>query len=166
MNNSKTLEVLKTAILLEQKGKAFYNHVASQASDPDVRDFFERMAKEEEEHVRYLSEQFAHFIKTNEFKEVTLPADEETTADKILSESLKEKLSASSFEAAAISAAIDFENRAVAVYAERAEKALDPVEKMFYSWLTEWEKGHHELLAKIDKELRDKIWFDNNFWPF
>ena len=113
-----------------------------------------------------MSEQFAHFIKTKEFKDVKLPEEEESTAEQILTDKLKEKLSAASFEAAAITAAIDFENRAVAIYTEQAEKAIDPLEKVFYQWLADWEKGHHKLLLDIDQQLRDKVWHDNNFWPF
>lgn len=166
MTNSKTLEILKTAILLEQKGKAFYSHVAKQSTSDEVRDFFQHMADEEDEHIRFLSEQFSHFVKNNEFKKVVLPKEEENTSDQILSNQLKDKLSAASFEAAAITAAIDFENRAVAVYSERAGSATDPLEKAFYQWLADWEKGHHEFLMKVDAELKEKIWFDNNFWPF
>ncbi|PLX11054.1 MAG: rubrerythrin [Marinilabiliales bacterium] len=165
MNQTKTLEILKTAILLEKKGKAFYTHMAEQSKEQEVKQFFKLMADEEEEHIRFLSEQFSHYIKTNEFKMVELPA-EETTDEEILSEKLKEKLTAASFEAAAISAAIDFENRAIAVYQGRADQSLDPVEKAFYKWLADWEKGHHKLLLKLDEDLREKIWNDNNFWPF
>ena len=43
MKNERTLEILKTAILLERKGKAFYSHVANQANDADVKEFFQRL---------------------------------------------------------------------------------------------------------------------------
>jgi hypothetical protein len=37
---------------------------------------------------------------------------------------------------------------------------------MFYQWLAEWERGHHQLLFQLDQELKEKIWTDNNFWAF
>ena len=37
MNESKAIEILKTALLLEKRGKAFYTKVANQAADPDVK---------------------------------------------------------------------------------------------------------------------------------
>jgi rubrerythrin len=40
MDESKSMEILKTAILLERKGKAFYSSVADKADDPDVKQFF------------------------------------------------------------------------------------------------------------------------------
>jgi rubrerythrin len=79
---------------------------------------------------------------------------------------LKDKISAASFEASAISLAIEMENKAIAAYSERAENAEDEEEKKFYQWLADWEKSHHKLLFQIDQEIKDKIWYDNNFWPF
>lgn len=166
MEESKTLEILKTAILLERRGKAFYTQVAGHTKDPDVKNIFEIMAKEEDEHIRFLTEQFKNYTKTKAFKETPVPAEENNTAEKILSENIKKNISASSYEAAAISSAIDMENRAIAVYSERSESALDPVEKTFYKWLADWERGHHKLLYELDKELKEKIWNDNSFWPF
>ena len=65
MEESKTLEILKTAILLERRGKAFYSQVAEQTKDPDVKNIFEIMAKEEDDHIRFLTEQFENYTKTN-----------------------------------------------------------------------------------------------------
>ena len=167
MENTKTLEILKQAILLERRGKAFYASVAKQAHDEDVKNFFELMAKEEDEHIKFLSEQFGNYNKTKQFDATNLPKTEENnTAEEILSDKVKERITASSFEAAAIQSAIDMENRAVKVYSERAESAEDPEERKFYQWLADWEKGHNRLLIKIDNELKEEVWHDNNFWPF
>ncbi|MBE0679428.1 MAG: rubrerythrin, partial [Bacteroidales bacterium] len=46
------------------------------------------------------------------------------------------------------------------------ESAADPNEKELYRMLAEWERGHHKWLMRIDKELREQVWYDNNFWPF
>ncbi|HBS88673.1 MAG: hypothetical protein A2W91_18705 [Bacteroidetes bacterium GWF2_38_335] len=166
MNQNRTLEILKTAILLERRGKAFYSTVAFQAQDPDVKTFFKSMAEEEDEHIKFLTEQFSHFTKTHEFKKISLNPEVENTSDKILSKRLKVKISAASFEASAIAAAIDFETRAVKVYSQQAENATDPEEKKFYKWLAEWEMGHHQILHELDEDLKHRIWNDNDFWPF
>ena len=70
------------------------------------------------------------------------------------------------FEAAAISAAIDFENRAIEVYTNRAKEATDSNEKEMYQMLADWEKTHHRLLYNLNEDLKEQIWNDNNFWPF
>jgi len=166
MEESKSMEILKTAILLERKGKAFYSSVADKADDADVKKFFQLMADEEDDHIKFLTEQFSHYTANKNFKAIAVHTEDEGTDEMILSEIVKKKINAASFEAAAISAAIDFETRAVKVYSDRAENAEDPEEKKFYQFLADWEKGHHKLLNEIDKELQEKVWFDNNFWPF
>ena len=165
MNESKAIEILKTALLLERRGKAFYTKVANQATDPDVKQIFEIMAEEEDEHIRILSEQFVHLKQHQQFKEVKLPEGSDDTASEILSGNIKDKISAASYEAAAISSAIDMENRAIKVYSERAKQAEDPEEKKLYQWLSNWEKGHHQILFELDNDLKERIWNDNHFWP-
>jgi rubrerythrin len=61
---------------------------------------------------------------------------------------------------------MDFETRAVKIYSDRAEEATDPNEKEMYQMLADWEKGHHYWLHKINEDLKEQIWYDNNFWPF
>jgi rubrerythrin len=94
------------------------------------------------------------------------PPAEDEAAVEILTEQIKKEISAASFEAAAISAAIDFENRAIEIYSKRAEEATDLNEKALYQMLADWEKTHHHLLHKLNEDLKEQIWNDNNFWPF
>ena len=161
------IDILKEAILLERRGKAFYTTAARQSESEAARKIFEMMAAEEDEHIDFLSKQFAHYDKNKEFMKTEGTHDvDDATVLQILSEEIKKQVNAASFEAAAISAAIDFETRAVNVYSERAESATDPNEKEMYQMLADWEKGHHYWLNKINEELKEQVWFDNNFWPF
>lgn len=161
------IDILKEAILLERRGKAFYTTVARQSESEAARKIFEMMAAEEDEHIQFLSKQFAHYDKNKEFMKTDVAADvDDATVMEILSEEIKKQVNAASFEAAAISAAMDFETRAVQVYSDRATAATDPNEKEMYQMLADWEKGHHFWLHKINEELKEQIWFDNNFWPF
>lgn len=167
MKEDKTLEILKHAILLERQGKAFYMKVAEQTDHSAVKEFFEMMAREEEKHLTVLAEQFRAYRENKQF----IPGSYDENADggvatHVLSPDMKGKISAAGFEAAAISVAMSMEERAVRLYAERASSATDPEEKSLYSWLAEWERGHLEFLSDIDRELRERIWFDNQFWPF
>ncbi|MFZ4411890.1 MAG: ferritin-like domain-containing protein [Bacteroidales bacterium] len=168
MENKNVIDILKEAILLERRGKAFYSSVAEKSDSVAVKEIFTMMAEEEDEHIKFLSRQFSHYMKTNEFSKNEmvheLPQDE--VALKILTEDIKKQISAASFEAAAISAAMDFESRAVKIYSERAESATDTNEKELYKMLADWETGHNVLLHKINDELKEEIWYDNNFWPF
>ncbi|MGE0086651.1 MAG: ferritin family protein [Desulfococcaceae bacterium] len=167
MKESNSLKILKNAILLEKRGEAFYRKVAEQTDNKAVKEFFTTMAAEEENHIRILSEQFISFRENNHFK----PGNyiEKTacdTASEILNTDLQKKISASGFESAAIGAAISMEERAVSLYADQAKKAEDPEERKLYAWLADWERGHLNLLMHMDRQLTEKIWNDNQFWPF
>ena len=50
-----TVSILKQAILLERRGKAFYTQVAEKTASPAVKEFFEMMAAEEDQHEMILS---------------------------------------------------------------------------------------------------------------
>ncbi len=167
MENKKALDILKQAILLEKRGYSFYSTVAEQSKDPEIKNIFAIMAEEETTHVKFLSDQFASFDKNHQFLKVNLPdLANEKIAKLVLSEEIKNKISAAGFESAAISAAIDMENRAIAIYSSQAESASDANEKNLYAWLAEWEKTHLKILSDLDNELKERVWFDNKFWPF
>ncbi len=160
-------DILKTAILLERRGKAFYAATVRQTESEAVRKIFTQMAEEEDAHIEFLSRQFAEYEKSGRFaaNAGTLPVSD-AEAVLILSEQVKKEISAAGFESAAIAAAIDFENRAVEVYQGRANEAPDPNEKELYQMLADWERTHFRLLHKLNEDLKQQIWFDNSFWPF
>jgi rubrerythrin len=164
---NKTLDILKQAILLERRGKAFYNQVAKQTDNPDVQNIFEIMAKEEVMHEKFLSDQYKAYEKDGKFADLELPnEDNDGIANMVLNESMKKSIEAASFEAAAISAAIDMETKAIKVYADQAKATSDPKEKELYQWLSDWEKTHHKILHELDEDLKQRVWNDNQFWPF
>lgn len=161
-------DILKEAILLERRGKAFYSNVAEKSDSESAKKIFQMMAEEENEHIKFLSEQFKHYEKTKTFlsPEGYEEPSEDEVALKVLTDKMKKEINAASFEAAAISAAIDFETRAVKIYSDRGEEAVDPNEKALYRMLAEWEMGHQKMLHELNEELKEDIWNDNSFWPF
>lgn len=160
------LEILKNAILMERQGKAFYEHVASVTMSDAVRNIFAFMAKEEELHIEQLSEQYCYYMKFNTFKVKEFPLGNTGFVERILTAGICKEIGAASFEAAAISAAIDFESKAIEVYSQSALGAQDAVQRAVFSWLADWERGHHKILNQLNDELKEDIWFDNKFWPF
>ena len=167
MSEDKTTEILKNAILLEKRGNTFYRKVSEQASGNAVKDFFKKMADEEEKHVHILTDQFKAYRQDKKLMPGDYQDDRSSSfvAD-VLTQELKEEMSAADYEAAAISAAISMEKKAIELYADRAVAAKDPNEKALYEWLAKWETQHLNFLAEIDKELTEQIWYDSNFWPF
>jgi rubrerythrin len=167
MTEDQTLEILKNAILLEKRGRAFYSKVARQTSGKAVKQFFEILAAEETKHIKILSDQFKSYRNNQKFDSFDYSDDQNTgIASIVLTRQLQEEISAADYEAAAISAAMSMEENAIKLYAGRAEKAQDANEKALYNWLAKWEKQHLNFLSAIDRELKEQIWYDNSFWPF
>ena len=167
MTEDQTIEILKNAILLEKRGQAFYRKVAQQASGDAVREFFDMMADEEVKHSKILADQFKSYQENKKFEPGEL-SDEHfgEIASKVLTRALKEEIAAADYEAAAISAAMSMEEKAIKLYSARAEQARDPHEKGLYDWLARWERQHLKFLSEVDKEIKDGIWNDASFWPF
>lgn len=165
MQMNKTEDILKKAILLEHKGRAFYENVAKMTESSAVREIFQSMAMEEEDHIRILSEQLKSLSQTGSLKAMEMPEKKDEVAINVLTEKVKAEISGAGYEAAAISAAMNFEKQAVDYYQSRADAADDAAEADTFKWLAEWEVTHMELLAAIDKELQEKVWYDQSFWP-
>jgi rubrerythrin len=167
MEKNDVLEILKQAILLETRGRAFYTKIAEQAEEIAVREFFETMASDEQKHMQTLSDQYKAYRKNKKFTPTGYDeSDIGQVASTVLTAALKEKIAAAGFEAAAISAAISMEERAVKLYSKSAETTEDPEARALYKWLAAWEREHLNTLLDIDNALREKIWFDNKFWSF
>jgi rubrerythrin len=159
MTDNAAIEVLKMALLLERQGMAFYEQVAGQTRSPAVRELFRTLAEEEKKHAAMLAERGGPAAAPR-------GAVPDTLAKLVLSGDIRKQIGAASYEAAAISAAIDMENKAVALYSQRAGQAADPAERDLYQWLADWERGHQRFLARINQELLEEIWQDSGFWPF
>ncbi len=161
-------DILKQAIIMEARGKSLYQKVAEQTENKDVKKIFDIMAEEEQTHIEFLTRQLINLKNKQQFEKNDFSSQEhaEEAVNKILTQEITEKISGAGFEAAAISAAIDMENKSIEVYSEQAKKATDPNAKELFEWLANWEKGHHKLLIELNKQLTEKVWYDNSFWPF
>ena len=165
MPGSTKLDIIKGAILLEHRGKALYESVVDNTKIDSVKKLFEFLVKEEERHIKILEEQYSRASKNQNFQIDDLKLQDFEMSDQILSDKIVKDVFGAGYEAALISAALDFEKSAVNYYAEQ-EKTADTEEgKKLFGWLTEWEKGHMMMLSEIDREIKEQIWYDNQFWP-
>jgi rubrerythrin len=165
MGENAALDALKNAILLERRGQAFYRKVAEQTESDAVERFFNMMADEEMQHEQMLARQFRNLRENRGFEAEELPGEGGATSQ-VLSEDIRKQIAAAAYEASAIAAAMSMEKSAVELYSRRAAETRDPEEKKLYEWLADWERTHLDFLARIDRDLTETVWHDNNFWPF
>ncbi len=159
-------DIIKQAVLLEMRGRAFYRKTAEQAGDAAVKQFFNEMADDEEKHILMLTEQFKAYAKTGALLQKSYSPQQTDAASGVLKAEIQEKIGAAGFEAAAVSAAMSMEESAVEFYSQQADATDDANAKAMYQWLADWEKTHLAFLTDVDRSVRERIWFDNGFWPF
>lgn len=166
MEKTKAMDVLKQAILLEIKGKAFYESAARESKINGIRQVFETMAEEEKGHIDVLTRQLKSVGRSGKFEPASFTQMAEDITPQILTEEIRKNAADAAYEAAAIGAAMDMEDKAVKFYGNRAQETDDPMEREMFQWLSDWEKTHLTLLSGLDKQLQEEIWNDQSFWPF
>ena len=161
----KKLDIVKGAILLEHKGKALYESVTEKTKVEGVKELFKMLVREEEKHIDLLTKQYSRILKGKSPDASDLEQGDATVTAAVISNDVVKEVHGAGYEAAVISAALEFEKNAVNFYSKQAEKAESEGEKKLYRWLVRWEKTHMMMLAKLDNEIKEQIWFDNQFWP-
>ncbi|MCX7750764.1 MAG: hypothetical protein N2320_04385 [Candidatus Bipolaricaulota bacterium] len=156
-------DILKGALLLEKRGKALYEASAAGATHAGVRELFLTLAQEEGRHIEVLSQAFASLARTGTLAPGSL-GEAPPVAEEVLG-AVRGEVEAASYEAAALYAAMALEERAVAYYTE-AERKSSGEAKRLYGWLARWEQSHLDLLTALDQDLKQRVWFDQRFWPF
>jgi len=165
MTNETVLDIIKGAILLERKGKAFYEVTAQNTKSEAVKEIFETMAAEEEKHIEILSRHYESLIRDGKLQALKYTAEPANVSSSVLTKKIREEINAADYEAAAITAAMAMEDRAVSYYSQQAATAKDPLAKELFNWLSNWEKTHLQFLSDLDTELKESVWYDNKFWP-
>lgn len=161
----KTLDIIKGALLLEYRGTALYKNAAEKSENEDVKEMFRMMEEEELKHVELLKKQFLLVSKGKDFDASGMAQIEEETAEVVLSDKITKAISGSGYEAAVISSALELEKKAVEYYSEKEKNATTDEERKLFNWLVKWEKEHMAMLAKLDNEIKEQVWYDNSFWP-
>ena len=161
----KRLDIVKGALLLEHKGKALYESVAETTKVVGIKELFKMLVREEEKHIDLLTKQYSRILKGDSPDASDLEKGDATVTAAIISNDVVKEVHGAGYEAAVISAALEFEKNAVNFYTKQAEKAESEGEKKLYRWLVRWEKTHMMMLAKLDNEIKEQIWYDNQFWP-
>lgn len=169
MPSGYSMEVLKKALLLEKRGKSFYSRISESTEHKHVMEFFQAMAEEEQRHIDALMFQYKSIRETGNFifnGSSYEKNDPFVAAEVVFDEAMVQMIAGADYESAAIMAAIALEERSVKLYAETAESSENEEEKQLYHWLVAWENRHLNQLLKIDQAIVEKIWSDNNYWPY
>ena len=157
------LEPFQIALKLEQEGRQFFLECAEKAKSALVRNTFEFLASEEDQHIERI-EKFYNSLKFPGSDE--LPDVEESNADSRMEKfneelvKLKDDYSITDSDAEAYRVAMKFENGAEIFYDEQMQGTSDPRIKKFYKWLIDEEAMHERLLKScLQFALDPADWF-------
>ena len=161
------LEGLKTAMEAELTGHAFYASAAQATSDAQGKETFERMAREEMGHFRYLQRQYAAVLKEGNYDFSEKPAEHADAPQPgpIFSAEIRRRIKDSHFEISALSIGIKLELEAMQFYREQAKKAHDPEAQQFFNGLADWEQGHYRAFKTELDALKEEYYSANQFVP-
>lgn len=161
-------EGLLKAIQSEVDGQHFYRMAAKSTTDPKGREVFERLAREEEEHERFLKAQYESVLETGApNEEVRLgPQADLSGASPIFSPGIRERLGEAHYEMSALSIGIQLELSAIKFYKAEADAVGDPTVRSFCSELAQWESGHYNALLRQQEMLKEDYWHAGGFYPF
>lgn len=156
MKNETSHDILRSSILFEMHGEKLYREVAAKAQNQEVRNFFEQMAKDESMHADALRKLFESYQNASKFDTTTHTWFTTNRVEQIRNPMLVELIQTSSFEAAAVTAAILMEEKSVIEYTAMAKNSTDKEEKKLYQWLAAWEQEHVERLSILRDGIKVK----------
>ncbi len=166
LRNLEMIKAIKDAVMVEVKGQQLYSHAAEKAEDPAARAMFEMLAKDEDDHVRILMNQYKSLVEKGKLDLSDVhPAEVDHGSQTVITDDFKKAVQRGKFEMAVISIGCDLENKAIAYYKEHAAKTDDADLKQLFTWLVEWEDGHLEQLLELEKIYQDAYWADQGFAP-
>ncbi|MFC1978925.1 ferritin family protein [Chloroflexota bacterium] len=153
-------KVLSLAIEAEKEAGRSYNEAASKTTNPNNKQVYMWLAREETGHQTLLSAELSHYKKGRKFatkktiKKASISTPIERSEFPAFKESGKES-DAYKAELDIIKNAIKAEAEASAFYKDLAEKTSDMVGKGILKELALIEKGHLELLTEELERIRE-----------
>jgi rubrerythrin len=166
MSKQAMINALAQGIKGELDGITVYEN-AAEKSTGEVRTFFLDRAGEEKQHYNWLVDYYQRLV--NEDGVLEPGADRGRLPDEaspIISESFLERIGKDQYLSTAVSTSVLLEMNAIEHYRKSAEDADDKAVKQLFNELVEWEKGHYDMLLKIQEESR-KVWFETQgFEPY
>jgi len=159
------LNSLKKAMQGEMDSVTLYKNAASQAGDPQVKEFFDERADEERRHYNYLLQYHQEISNGLEPSNLSNELNAEKGFNPIISEAFVKRIGENQVLFSAISTALLLEKDAIDHYGKCARDTDSITLKSFYELLVKWETKHYDDLLAIQKEAETFYWEINQFEP-
>lgn len=161
--STQVLDAIKGAIQLEIDGRAFFDHAAEKTGQKLGKKMFQKLARDEVQHLKTFGELFTTVIGDEEWKKFVSEKEKRTSP---LIEELKERMvkkekEERAGETEAIRIGMELERRAIDFFTDAAAKTADPTAKEIFEKISREEELHYDLLqAQLDSVTNSGFWFD------
>jgi len=169
-NKGQLLEVVKSAIRVENDGYQFYRLAEEKTKDAKGKEVFASLAKDETNHMEILKSLYQSIKEKGKFKFDEVKDMKHilatTSESPIFSKEFKQRLSQAHFEMTALSIGILLEKDSIEFYKKSAQETEDKDVKMLFNYLADWEGEHLRALVDQQKFLQEDYWTEARFYPF
>jgi rubrerythrin len=157
-------EMLEAALTMEEKGQAFYKKAASSCRNPQCREVFAALIKDEVIHISRIKQIHdsltASSCWSRDWEAVKGPHEDFGALFRALASKARAKIKAEAGDLEAIDVGLDFELASINFYRDHRAKAVDPLEAAFLDQMIIEEKGHWQALKDTRYYLTDpEGWF-------
>jgi rubrerythrin len=147
----RVIGTLQEAIVIEKEGQSLYRNLANQTQNPQGRQMFEFLARDEQSHIDKLDAQInalrgGSCIDPLTWEKEDRPRDRGSFFARA-KEDILSKMKGDFTNLDAVKVALDMENKGYAFYEKAAGEAVDSMVKGVFLYLMGQEKEHRELLS-------------------
>jgi rubrerythrin len=152
---------ISEAFRLEVNGRKFYKHAARVTDNENGKAMFERLAKEETEHIETFTKLFDAMLGGTDWKKSLQPGDAQGPAPLIEKLKASEEADDPDTEIEAIRLGLELERNAIEFFRKSADAANDETAKAVFERIGREEQVHYDLLqAQYDSVTKSEFWFD------
>lgn len=160
----RALNMLATALTMEEKGKAFYQKAIEQCGNDLGQEIFRKLKADEDVHVERIQSIYASLTDngawSEEWKSHKVEHEDLGAFFRTLARKHGASIKADTGDIEALDIGIDFEQKAVTFYQEQLREASDELEREFIQHMITEEKGHHGALTDMKMYLENpEAWF-------
>ncbi len=162
-------DILRKAYQIEVDGYTFYSMAADRADKQAVQELFEKLARDEVEHQRYLRDVMKGYeAKGSAAFRLDRPGSPDLKAftASIFTDRFRKQAHGAAFELGALSIGMTLETNAIQYFGGAAKAAADGEVRDFYQFLADWEKQHLDALQNLHNAVRQDYWAEAGFSPF
>ena len=150
---NKALDMLKTALSMEEEGEIFYKKAAGDSTNALGREIFEILMKDERVHHERIQKIYNTLTAQNKWSDKWKTIDVGHKGVRELFQEMAmahgQTIQADPSDLQALDVGIDFEYKTVKFYEEHLKKATEPLEKEFIEKMVTEEREHYIALKDM-----------------